>query len=83
VLTRHEAHVLVPEAFDDVAELAGGAAFSPSGSSVCVRSPVETMKSGSNPRPFTAATAFCSVPPASGFTAGPLKPQCVSESWTK
>src|SRR5260221_692023 len=50
---------------------------------VCVRSPVKTIKSGSNESAFTAATAFCSVPSASGFSAGPLKPQCVSESCTK
>jgi len=36
---------------------------------------VKTMKSGSNASAFTAATAFCSVPSASGFSAGPLKPQ--------
>jgi len=58
------------------------AAF-PGSSVVCVRSPVKTMKSGSNESAFTAATAFCSVPSASGFSAGPLKPQWVSESCTK
>jgi hypothetical protein len=50
---------------------------------VWVRSPVKTMKSGGSPSALTAATALGSVPRASGLTAGPLKPQCVSDSCTK
>jgi len=43
---------------------------------------VKTMKSGSNESAFTAATAFCSVPSASG-SAPVLETQWVSESCTK
>ncbi len=50
---------------------------------VWVRSPVKTMKSGWTGSAFTASMAFGSVPRASGFTTGPLKPQWLSESWTK
>ena len=49
---------------------------------VCVRSPVKITKSGVSLSAFTDATAFGSVPRASGF-GGPSKPQWLSESWTK
>ena len=55
---------------------------SASSSVVWVRSPVKTMKSGCCGSALTACTACRSVSAASGF-GGPLKPQCVSESWTK
>ena len=74
VLARHEAHVLDLEVGDDVLELGAGACGARCGSSVvCVRSPVNTMKSGGCDSALTAATAFCSVPWRRGW-AGPRSP---------
>jgi len=62
VLARHEAHVLVLEALDDVAELG--------------QAPPPLLRIVRGVREVAGEDD-------EGFTTGPLKPQCVSESWTK
>ena len=82
VLAGHEAHVLTFRPPTISLNSAMRRRRSAGSSVVWVRSPVNTMKSGCSARALTEATAFLSVPFASGL-GGPSNPQCVSESCTK